>query len=90
MEAGMKCPGTSTRTRRRNALDLASELGMRLLAAHCHVGLGKLYRRTGKRREAQEHLSTATTHYREMDMRIWLEQAEGDGEGARYEDNGQL
>ncbi len=38
--------------------------------------LGKLYRRTGKRREAQEHLTTATTMYREMDMRFWLEQAE--------------
>ena len=28
------------------ALALASELGMRPLAAHCHLGLGKLYRRT--------------------------------------------
>jgi hypothetical protein len=49
---------------------------MRPLVAHCHLGLGKLYRRTGKRQEAQEHLITATTMYREMDMRFWLEQAE--------------
>jgi class 3 adenylate cyclase/tetratricopeptide (TPR) repeat protein len=58
------------------ALALGSELGMRPLVAHCHLGLGKLYRRTGKREQAQEHLSTATTMYREMDMRFWLEKAE--------------
>ncbi len=52
------------------------ELGMRPLVAHCHLGLGKIYRRTGKRDEAQEHLTTATTMYREMDMRFWLEKAE--------------
>ena len=51
---------------------------MRPLIAHCHLGLGKLYRRTGKREQAQEHLTTATTMYREMDMRFWLEQAEGE------------
>jgi hypothetical protein len=49
---------------------------MRPLVAHCHLGFGKLYRRTGKRQEAYEHLTTATTMYREMDMRFWLEQAE--------------
>ena len=46
------------------------------LVAHCHLGLGKLYRRSGKREPAREHLTTATTMYREMDMRFWLEQAE--------------
>jgi hypothetical protein len=40
------------------------------------ASLGKLYRRTGNRDEAPEHLTTATTMYREMDMRFWLEQAE--------------
>ena len=49
---------------------------MRPLTAHCHHGLGKLYRHTGARGQAQEHLGTATTLYREMDMRFWLEQAE--------------
>ena len=57
-------------------LALASQLGMRPLVAHCHLGLGKLYRRTGKREQAHEHLTTATTMYREMDMRFYLEQAE--------------
>ena len=51
---------------------------MRPLVAHCHLGLGKLYRRTGKREQAQEHLTTATTMYREMDMTFWLEQAEAE------------
>ncbi len=60
----------------REALGLADDLGMRPLVAHCHLGLGRLYRRTGKRQEVQEHLSPATTMYREMDMRFWLEQAE--------------
>ncbi len=58
------------------AMTLAAELGMRPLVAHCHLGLGKLYRRTGKRQEAEQHISTATTMYREMDMLFWLEQAE--------------
>jgi tetratricopeptide (TPR) repeat protein len=58
------------------AIALASELAMRPLVAHCHLGLGKLYGRTGQRESAQEHLRTATTMYREMDMRFWLEQAE--------------
>jgi class 3 adenylate cyclase/tetratricopeptide (TPR) repeat protein len=60
------------------ALAIAAELGMRPLVAQCHLGLGKLYRRTGKRDQAHEHLTTATTMYREMDMRFWLEQAEAE------------
>ncbi len=49
---------------------------MRPLVAHCHRGLGKLYRRTGTREQAQEHVATATTMYRDMGMTYWLEQAE--------------
>ena len=37
----------------RQALALAEELGMRPLIAHCHVGLGKLYRRTGDLEQAR-------------------------------------
>jgi hypothetical protein len=65
------------------ALALAEELGMRPLIAHCHLGLGKLYRRTSQREQAWEHLTTATTMYREMDMRFWLEQAEAELGGER-------
>ena len=35
-------------------------------------------RRTGWRQEAHEHVGTATTIYRKMDMRFWLEQTEAD------------
>jgi len=62
----------------RQGLARAETLGMRPLVAHCHFDLGKLYRRTGKRQEAQEHLAIATTMYREMDMTFWLEQAEAE------------
>jgi class 3 adenylate cyclase/tetratricopeptide (TPR) repeat protein len=62
----------------RKALALAEPRGMRPLVAHCHLGLGKLYRRTGKREQAREHLVTATTMYREMEMTYWLEQAEAE------------
>ena len=60
----------------REAVALADTLGMRPLVAHCHLGLGKLYRRTGTRDEAQEHLTAATTMYGEMGMTYWLEKAE--------------
>jgi class 3 adenylate cyclase/tetratricopeptide (TPR) repeat protein len=55
------------------AMTLASELAMRPLAAHCHASLGILYRRTGDPQHTQEHLTTATTMYREMGMTHWLE-----------------
>jgi tetratricopeptide (TPR) repeat protein len=60
----------------RQALALAEPRGMRPLVAHCHLGLGTLHRRTGKREQAHGHLTTAMTMYRDMDMRFWLEQAE--------------
>jgi len=60
------------------ALHRANELKMRPLAAHCHLGLGKLYRGIGDGVKAQEHLTTAATMYREMDMGFWLEKAEAE------------
>jgi hypothetical protein len=58
------------------ALTLATKLGMRPLVAHCHLGLGKLHRRTGDGAKAEEHLTAAATMYREMDMGSWLAQVE--------------
>jgi uncharacterized protein HemY len=49
---------------------------MRPLVAHCHLGLGQLYRRTGDHAKAEEHLASAKAMYREMGMRFWLEKAE--------------
>jgi len=62
----------------RDALALAEKIDFRPTAAHCHLSLAKLYRRTGQRKQAQEHLDMATTMYREMDMPFWLEQAESE------------
>jgi class 3 adenylate cyclase/tetratricopeptide (TPR) repeat protein len=62
----------------RQALALAEELGMRPLIAHCHVGLGKLYRRSGDLRLAKEHLNNGVGMMRKMEMGLWLEQAEAE------------
>jgi tetratricopeptide (TPR) repeat protein len=59
-----------------HALTIATALAMRPLAAHCHAGLGKLYKQAGQRKHAQEHLTVATTMFRELNMRFWLEKAE--------------
>jgi tetratricopeptide (TPR) repeat protein len=60
----------------RQALALAEELGMRPLVAHCHLGLGGLYARIGRRAEARTELSAAVELYRAMEMTFWLPQAE--------------
>jgi len=62
----------------REGLALATELRMRPLVAHCYLGLGKLYRHTGKRGQAEERVATATTMYRDMGMTCWLEEAEAE------------
>ena len=70
--------GLSGATVATEALALAGPRVIRPLVAHCHLGLGKLYRRTGKREQAREHLATATAMYREMRMTYWLEKAEAE------------
>jgi class 3 adenylate cyclase/tetratricopeptide (TPR) repeat protein len=58
----------------REALALANLHNMRPLVAHCHLGLGKLYRRIGETERARENFSNATAMYREMEMGFWLDQ----------------
>jgi tetratricopeptide (TPR) repeat protein len=58
------------------AMTLAEELKMRPLQAHCHLGLGKLYRRIGRPDEARAELATAVAILREMGMAYWLPEAE--------------
>jgi len=55
---------------------LAQELEMRPLVAHCHLRLGKLYRRLGPASEAGPQLTTAATMFRELDMALWRGRAE--------------
>jgi len=62
----------------RQALVLAEPRGMTPLVAHCHLGLGKLYRQLGKPKQAQEHVATATAIYRDTGMTYWQEQAEAE------------
>jgi class 3 adenylate cyclase/tetratricopeptide (TPR) repeat protein len=62
----------------RQALALAEELGMRPLMAHCNVGLGKLYRRTGNNEKAKAYLTNGVALMREMGMGLWLERAEAE------------
>jgi Tfp pilus assembly protein PilF len=49
---------------------------MRPLVAHCHLGLGKHYLKTGQQEQAGAELSAAIELYRTMDMTFWLPQAE--------------
>jgi tetratricopeptide (TPR) repeat protein len=58
------------------SLALATTLGMRPLQAHCHRGLGMLYRQVGRTEQARAELSTAIDLYRAMDMTFWLPPAE--------------
>jgi DNA-binding SARP family transcriptional activator len=60
----------------REAQALAEPRGMRPLVARCHLGLGRLYQRTGDDERAREHLTVGTTMFREMGMTYWLEKAE--------------
>jgi class 3 adenylate cyclase/tetratricopeptide (TPR) repeat protein len=60
----------------RQSLALANEIGMRPLQAHCHLGLGTLYAKTGRQEQARTEVSAAITLYRVMEMTFWLLQAE--------------
>jgi DNA-binding SARP family transcriptional activator len=52
----------------RRALFQAERLGMRPLAAHCHLGLGLVYRRTERAHLAQAHVGRAVAMYQAMAM----------------------
>jgi class 3 adenylate cyclase/tetratricopeptide (TPR) repeat protein len=60
----------------RQALAVGTEIGMRPLVARCHLGLAEVYHRAGARDRARAHLALATTMFREMGMRYWLEKAD--------------
>jgi tetratricopeptide (TPR) repeat protein len=68
--------GEQAETHYQEAFTLAQELGMRPLQAHCHHGLGTLYRQTGQSEQARAELSTAIDMYRDMEMTFWLPQVE--------------
>ncbi|MCG8544889.1 MAG: AAA family ATPase [Alphaproteobacteria bacterium] len=60
------------------ALELAETFGMRPLAAHCHLGLGRLHSRNGNRQEAEQLIAKAAATYRDLGMQFWLEQSQAE------------
>jgi len=46
--------------------------------ARCHFGLGSLYRRAGKNRDAREHLEKAAALFRDMGMRLWSDRVDAE------------
>jgi tetratricopeptide (TPR) repeat protein len=58
------------------ALEQADELGMRPLAARCHLGLGTLYREINDQQNSARHLTMALSLFREMGMESWMIQVE--------------
>ncbi len=66
----------------RQALALGQKLGMRPLIARCHADLARLHRLSDRGTEADEHVQSATTLYREMGMQYWLAQLEAETPGS--------
>jgi class 3 adenylate cyclase/tetratricopeptide (TPR) repeat protein len=62
----------------RESRTLANALGMRPLAARCDLGLGKVYRRMGKRAASRAELDTAVEMLRALEMTYWLSEAEAE------------
>jgi transcriptional regulator with AAA-type ATPase domain/tetratricopeptide (TPR) repeat protein len=62
----------------RQAMTLARRLEMRPLMAHCHLGLGRLYRRAGWPDAAREELEAGLALYRSMGMAFWVSPAEAE------------
>lgn len=61
----------------RDAAELAETLELRLVRAHCHLGLGRLYRMAGDAR-AREELSSAIDAFDAMGVAYWRATAESE------------
>jgi class 3 adenylate cyclase/tetratricopeptide (TPR) repeat protein len=60
------------------SLELAVDLGMRPLQAHCQLGLGRLHRRAERLDEARFYLNEAIALYAKLNMTFWIPQAEAE------------
>ena len=61
--------GSCLRCSRRGVRPSGARTARRLgIVAHYDLGRGKLYRRTDKRVQTRDHLTSATTMYRDMGM----------------------
>jgi class 3 adenylate cyclase/tetratricopeptide (TPR) repeat protein len=72
--AARRGEAAEARTSYHRALDLAQELGMRPLEAHCHWGLARLSR--GQDESPNQHLAAARALFQELEMVGWLQQME--------------
>lgn len=54
------------------AVELASELGMRPLLAHCHLGLAVLHTKTGHHEQARSELVRAMQRFQSLGMATWI------------------
>jgi hypothetical protein len=59
-------------------MTLAHRLEMRPLLAHCHLGLGRLYRRAERPDAAREELEAGLALLRSMGMTHWVSSAEAE------------
>jgi tetratricopeptide (TPR) repeat protein len=57
-------------------LSLGDELGLRPQMARAHFDLGRLQRRLGHLRDAEDHLARAIVLFADMGMRSWLEKSQ--------------
>lgn len=64
------------------ALALTTEIGMRPLAARCHLGLGRMHRAASQGEATDAHLTTARRMFAEMEMGFWLAQADAELKGS--------
>jgi tetratricopeptide (TPR) repeat protein len=60
------------------ARDVAHAIASRPLAARSALGLGKLFRKAGDRPRAEAHLGEALMTFRELEMRLWLAEADAE------------
>lgn len=57
---------------------LAGQLGMRPLAARCHLGLGRVHRLSGRRKDARSELAEAREAFDAMAMSYWPARADAE------------
>jgi len=62
----------------RQALALATRLGMRPAIARCHLGLGEVARRLGRPAQARAALTTASGMFRELGMETYGARSEAE------------
>ena len=60
----------------RGAFALSREIGMRPLQAHCHLGLGYVFRARGSPDEARAEFAAAAGLYDSMKMEFWMSRAD--------------